>query len=206
MIETILSDVGGVLIRNHDTIKDASIRLNMPPEKVRELWNELYIPYGSGKETEAEMWQRFHEAGGNLISTDETFFRTGLESDLVIYWRVIEEMQRLKEAGKELAILSDTNEQHAAALTENGTYAPFDHLFLSHEIGMRKPNPAAFQYVLSQLGISNPATVLFIDDNPHNTAAAAELGFATLHVEDDEDKILAALKEKIAHEDSGAKP
>lgn len=54
----------------------------------------------------------------------------------------------------------------------------FDHLFLSFEMGMLKPDVAAFSKVAALLPV--PAErVLFIDDNALNVAGAAAAGFAT---------------------------
>ena len=55
----------------------------------------------------------------------------------------------------------------------------FTEIFLSQEIGLLKPNPMAFRYVLDKIGCFPRETVL-IDDNPHCTAAATELGMATV--------------------------
>ena len=45
---------------------------------------------------------------------------------------------------------------------------------------LEKPEPEIYQAVLDQAGIRAEET-LFIDDNEPNLAAAAELGFRTLH-------------------------
>lgn len=55
----------------------------------------------------------------------------------------------------------------------------FAEIFLSQEIGLLKPNPMAFHYVLDKIDCRPRETVL-IDDNPHCTAAATELGMATV--------------------------
>jgi HAD superfamily hydrolase (TIGR01509 family) len=52
----------------------------------------------------------------------------------------------------------------------------FDHRFLSFELGLLKPDTAAFAHVAHLLGV--PAgRVLFIDDNAVNVAGAAAAGF-----------------------------
>jgi glucose-1-phosphatase len=59
----------------------------------------------------------------------------------------------------------------------------FEHIFLSHEIGLLKPNPRAFLYVLRQIDC-DPAETILIDDNPNCTEAAEQLGMATVLFED----------------------
>jgi putative hydrolase of the HAD superfamily len=51
----------------------------------------------------------------------------------------------------------------------------FDHLFLSHETGSYKPDPAAYQDVINKLSLT-PQQILFFDDKPENVAAACEIG------------------------------
>lgn len=55
----------------------------------------------------------------------------------------------------------------------------FAEVFLSQEIGLLKPDPAAFRYALAQIGCQ-PQEAVLIDDNPRCVAAAAELGLATV--------------------------
>ena len=55
----------------------------------------------------------------------------------------------------------------------------FEQVFLSQEIGLLKPDPAAFRYVLEQIGYQ-PREVVLIDDNPQCVTAAATLGLETI--------------------------
>lgn len=54
-----------------------------------------------------------------------------------------------------------------------------EHFVFSNEIGVRKPDPAAFA-ALSRALATPPPQTLFIDDNAENIAAADELGFVTI--------------------------
>lgn len=46
--------------------------------------------------------------------------------------------------------------------------------FLSHELGMRKPDLAAFEYVIKRLGIE-PNRIAFFDDLEENVMAAQKV-------------------------------
>jgi putative hydrolase of the HAD superfamily len=48
-------------------------------------------------------------------------------------------------------------------------------------MGMRKPDPASFQYILDQEGL-NAAETLFIDDNGPNVLAAESVGLQVLYL------------------------
>jgi putative hydrolase of the HAD superfamily len=62
---------------------------------------------------------------------------------------------------------------------------PFDSLFqtpyYSHKMGMRKPDPVSFTYILEKEGLVAGET-LFVDDNEPNILAAASVGLKVLHL------------------------
>ena len=64
---------------------------------------------------------------------------------------------------------------------------PFETLFqtpyYSHKMGMRKPDPASFTYIVEKEGLLASET-LFIDDNEPNIIAAASLGLQVLHLKE----------------------
>jgi putative hydrolase of the HAD superfamily len=88
-------------------------------------------------------------------------------------------------------LYSNTNQihhDHFIAEFENklANY-PFVSLFktpyYSHEMGMRKPDPASFTYILEKEGLL-AAETLFIDDNEPNIIAAASVGLQVLHLQE----------------------
>lgn len=56
----------------------------------------------------------------------------------------------------------------------------FDHMVISAEIGLAKPDLAIYQWVFNELGIS-PAEAVFIDDFLHNIEAAQAVGMHGIH-------------------------
>ena len=88
-------------------------------------------------------------------------------------------------------LYSNTNQIHHdyfIAEFENKVAAyPFVSLFnkpyYSHEMGMRKPDPASFIYLLENEGLVASET-LFIDDNEPNIKAAASVGLKVLHLKE----------------------
>jgi FMN phosphatase YigB (HAD superfamily) len=54
--------------------------------------------------------------------------------------------------------------------------------YYSHQMGMRKPDPASFQSILDQEGLI-AAETLFIDDNEPNVIAAASVGLQVLFLQ-----------------------
>ena len=71
----------------------------------------------------------------------------------------------------------NTNRAHAAHLMERfgGTFGHFRKVFISSVIGLRKPEPAAFNYVIEAIGV--PAgRILFFDDTLENVEGARKAG------------------------------
>jgi len=58
----------------------------------------------------------------------------------------------------------------------------FDKVYLSHRIGMRKPNPEVFRHILDENGL-NAADTLFIDDSPQHIEGAKSVGIRTIYME-----------------------
>ena len=97
-------------------------------------------------------------------------------------------LRNLRAAGYRLFLLSNTNTLHRAAFDEilardhglpDGLLSFFEAVYYSHEVGLRKPDPAIFRRVLADHHL-NPAQTLFIDDSPQHVAAARTVGLDAL--------------------------
>lgn len=65
------------------------------------------------------------------------------------------------------------------------TLEPFDKVYVSSEIGRRKPDVASFHWVADDMGFP-PSEIMFLDDSAENIAGAAEAGLQTCHVTGEE--------------------
>jgi putative hydrolase of the HAD superfamily len=75
-----------------------------------------------------------------------------------------------------VACLSNTNSIHTERQgAEFGIYELFDGLFLSHEMGLVKPDREAFDFVVQRLGCPRER-ILFLDDNQINVEGARAAG------------------------------
>jgi epoxide hydrolase-like predicted phosphatase len=98
---------------------------------------------------------------------------------------VIELVQDLKAAGLRLGVLTNN-----VAEFKDGWRGmlPFDELFDdvvdSHEVAMRKPNPAIYQLALARLGADAGRTA-FLDDVASNVTAAEGVGMLGVMVDED---------------------
>ena len=65
-------------------------------------------------------------------------------------------------------------------------------IFVSSSMGLRTPEPAAFEWVTAAMGLA-PERILFLDDIPENVAGAEQAGLTTVRTHG-ESEVLAALE------------
>ncbi|VYU81809.1 glucose-1-phosphatase [Metakosakonia massiliensis] len=96
---------------------------------------------------------------------------------------VIEIMQRLREQGHRVVVLSNTNRLHTTFWPDRypEIRAAADHIYLSQEMGMRKPEARIYQRVLELEGYSADDAVFF-DDNGDNIEGANQAGITSILV------------------------
>ncbi|MBK0004047.1 glucose-1-phosphatase [Erwinia sp. S38] len=98
---------------------------------------------------------------------------------------VIAIMHKLREQGDRVVILSNTNRLHCefwpTEYPEVKNAA--DKIYLSQEMGLRKPDPEIYQRLLNEEEAS-VQDAIFFDDNLENIEAARALGIHSVHVTD----------------------
>lgn len=176
-IKAVIFDVGGVLHKSNTVVADSlSKELDLDKTTYEAIWANQIPLLGSGKIDEAAFWTQVHERYGvRPVTLEEDLLGKAFAEALEPYTEILNLVQDLHRQGITLAILSNTIEPHAKALRGAGYYNNFDKVFLSHEIGMRKPDPAIYTYVLQELGVG-PHEAVFIDDDPVNVVAAQSVG------------------------------
>lgn len=94
-------------------------------------------------------------------------------------------MKQLRAQGDRVVILSNTNRLHCEFWPTQypEVQQATDKLYLSQELGMRKPEARIFQHVLNEEGFSADQA-LFFDDNQQNIDAARALGIESVLVTD----------------------
>jgi glucose-1-phosphatase len=83
-----------------------------------------------------------------------------------------------------LYAFSNTNPTHWTYLSSTCAELlnEFERIFLSFEMGQRKPDRAAFEMVSSSIGV-NAAQILFFDDLLENVEGARKAGLQAVHVQ-----------------------
>ena len=92
-------------------------------------------------------------------------------------------------------LLSNTNAIHIDAIKKQlgkrkwlAFCKLFDKMYLSHELGLRKPDVKIFEYILKEQKLK-AEEIFFIDDSPQHIASAKKIGIHCHHLLDDENII-----------------
>ena len=91
-----------------------------------------------------------------------------------------------------LFLLSNTNEIHIQEIESrvgaevfSDFCALFEKVYLSHELGLRKPHPEVFTHIIEEQGLEASET-LFIDDSIQHVEGAIKAGLRAYHLTDDQ--------------------
>jgi len=191
-VRHIIFDLGGVLLNiDYKLTEEAFVRLGIKnfPEMYSQLrQSTLFDDFETGAISSEAFAAALQEAAGMAIAGQ----------DIINAWnamlldfplRRLQILQQLRTY-HDLLLLSNTNEIHETAFNkiierERGVAnigAFFDRVYLSHRIGMRKPNVEVFQHILDENGLKAEHT-LFIDDSPQHVEGAKKLGIQTIWLE-----------------------
>lgn len=192
-IKNIVLDFGGVLIDidYHATI-NAFQELGI--ENFETLYSQaqqedLFNKFETGKISSQYFINQLLDKIGNGISPNEVVkaWNAMLGN---IHRENIEAVEKIKANGYNVYLLSNTNDIHIQVAFDRWKKLPvieaydlFDHVFLSQEVGMRKPDDEIFQLVLNELS-ANPEEILFIDDSIQHLETANRMGIQTHLLED----------------------
>lgn len=99
--------------------------------------------------------------------------------------QTLDVMQALRAQGERVVILSNTNNLHTEFWREKfpDVINSADKIYLSHEMGMRKPDAEIYRQVLQEEGVS-ASEALFFDDNEENISGAKQIGINSIWVSD----------------------
>jgi putative hydrolase of the HAD superfamily len=179
-------DMGGVVSRNTNVFVPVAEHLGLTPQRLRELAGDALTRLITGRISVAEFWDIFSKRSGREIGEDllARFFHPTQDPEVVAL------VEELHGRGR-VVVGTNTVEPHYRIHRDRGDYAPFDAVYASHRMGLAKPDPAFYDYILRQEGFSAREAV-FTDDLPENVQAAAALGIRTFHFQS-----AAELKRKI---------
>lgn len=198
-VEALIFDLGGVVVEiDFQRVFEAwSSHSGIAAETIasRFRFDGAYEAHEKG-EIEA---QAFFEALRGSLGTDMSDERFLQGWNKIFVQEAPNMRDLLQRAGTmfPLYLFSNTNTAHKRYFLDQyrDVLSPFRELFLSPEIGMRKPEPDAFHTVARRIGVP-PARLAFFDDSPENVAGAKAAGLKAFHVRSVDD-IVAALRDEL---------
>jgi putative hydrolase of the HAD superfamily len=174
MLKLYIFDMGGVVSLNTDVGGKIAERLGLETEKLWELIREEFVSLMAGSITEEEFWRQFCSKSG--LRVDEDLWALTFQPRP--NRRVIETIRALKAEAR-VVVGSNTLAPHYLHHSRNGDYDVFDGVYVSHLMGLVKPDPAFYTHILAREGCT-PAETVFIDDAEVNVEAARKLGIHAL--------------------------
>jgi putative hydrolase of the HAD superfamily len=183
-LRAVVFDFGMVLSGHPDARAYAEmVRLTgLEPARFEKFyWTDRHL-YDLGELNGLTFWQKLvndanlalgPEAVQELCRLDSVHWTS--QNPAMLAWQ-----RQLKERGLLTAILSNMGDSVLANMKREFDWLDrFDVLVWSFELGMVKPDPAIYRYLLDKLG-TRPDETLFIDDREINVEAARELGIRAL--------------------------
>ena len=185
-LKNIIFDLGGVIINLNQQLTIDAFKILF-----KEQFELLY------QEIEKHNWLNRFEVGEFSEKEFFSFFKKHKNvSDIELQnaWNAMlldipnDRLELIKKYSKKynIYLLSNTNSIHYSHIGKyifekfNGLNfnTLFKHVYLSHELGFRKPNKSIFEYVLDNANIK-PEETLFIDDTLDHINTAKTLGIQT---------------------------
>ena len=185
MIKAIIFDFGDVFINLDKEGTNRKLK-EMNIEDLPEAISAKNREYEQGFVTSDEISDHYHTHFPQL--ENESFLESWNSMLLEFPEYRLKFIQKLADAKDyKLILLSNTNENHIEYIKQHVSFYEdfkncFDAFYLSYEIGLRKPNPNIFEFVLQQQKLK-AEECLFIDDTQENTETASKLGFHTWNLE-----------------------
>jgi len=181
-IRLICFDLGGVLVRICRGWAEACDRAGVPNrlQDGEATWQRIHLAlsdYEVGRIDSAEMVRRIAAiTDGSETAHVERIIEAWL---IDLYPGTAELIADIHAAGLPTACLSNTNDWHWRIMADDARFTPLGtltHRYASHLVRSRKPEPAIYQHVETELSLPGES-IVFFDDLPANIEAAAGRGW-----------------------------
>ncbi|MDE5539358.1 MAG: HAD-IA family hydrolase [Bacilli bacterium] len=192
MSKLIIFDWGGIVESHENNLEDlkaAQIRLirrynkDLSSDEIINRWtNETTTGVKIGASNNPEDLNDWVQNLQKRMDINVPFseFKEAYEEEFshIKYYRdVVHYAHSLKKYAK-IAILSNLTPFDKKRINDQYDLSKFDYVYLSFEIGMRKPDAKVYEYVLQDTQVL-PKDILFIDDDSSNILMAEKYGWQT---------------------------
>ncbi len=198
-IKSIVFDFGGVIIKvdRRPIICFLTKTFSITPEELQPVLEQMKAFVLKGG-TEQEFWLEYAVFKGITLSIDwyPCYVQT-LDSVFQEVPNMVAIVKSLQCQGFQTPLFSNVTLYQSQMIRDRGYYQYFKPLILSYEIGYEKPNQEAFEVLVEALN-SPPNSILLIDDQIENIAAARRFGIDGILFENPQ-QLIKELKRRGIH-------
>ncbi len=190
-IKNIIFDLGGIFLDiNYQLTKEAFINLgikNFDDLFTQHHANDLFEDLETGKISEIEFYDLLRKEANINLSNDQ--IKTAWNALLGSFpLKRLQWLEVIKQKYN-IYLFSNTNQIHYDAFmkiyeAETGKRDFNQHFikaYYSQNMGLRKPYPESFLYIINEQNLL-PVETLFIDDTIKNIEGAKSIGLQTIHL------------------------
>ncbi|MFQ3332400.1 MAG: epoxide hydrolase-like predicted phosphatase [Thalassomonas sp.] len=192
--KVIIFDLGAVILNiNYQNTIDAFTKLGVQnastfySKKVQtDLFNQIETGEITAEEFLITLQRKTNKATINQVKDAWNSMLLDLPNERL-------ELIKALKSKYQIYLLSNTNNIHIDAFKKQLGNAKwedfcnlFDKMYLSHEVGLRKPNAEIFKHILTEQKLKTEE-VFFIDDSPQHIESAKKLGIHCHHLLDNEE-------------------
>lgn len=186
-IRAVFFDLGGVIVRTEYQAPRQQLaeRLGMEYDDLDRIVfeSETGVQAALGAITSQQHWEsvikRLKRPAEELTAIRDEFFA----GDIVD--RQLLEFLRSLRGKIKTGLISNAWSDLRDYLTREKMIDAFDHIIISAEVGVAKPDPKIFQTALEQAGV-NPNEAVFVDDFYVNIEGCEKVGMKGIHFKDTE--------------------
>ncbi|HMR72753.1 MAG TPA: HAD-IA family hydrolase [Candidatus Saccharibacteria bacterium] len=173
MIKALIFDCFGVVVT--ETLTPFRDRYFSHDKRALEQLNDMTKAVDLGFLSKVD----YHREISRLCGLSEQEIYNTLENGSTLDTRMIDVIKSYKPRYK-IGMLSNVSPRRIDDFLSSQDKKLFDDLALSYELGVTKPDYAAYRAAAERLGVS-PEECVFIDDQERNVTAACEVGMRSIH-------------------------
>ena len=204
-VEIVSFDVGGTLVQPYPSIgeiyAEAMARFGFPQtaERVEAAFERAWdraqqeSPHADAGDWEKQWWRRLvldvvQQLGGSVLTLDferlfeELWKRFAQPRSWRFYDGALRVLQELRARGYRLGVLSNWDHRLRRLLGGLGLAPLFEHLVISAEVGVEKPDPRIFRHAERCFGLPSASFLHVGDSQHHDGAGARAAGWAWVQI------------------------
>jgi putative hydrolase of the HAD superfamily len=167
-------DMGGVLAYNCEVLSDIISYLNINEEKFFAYADKDLGKFIRGSINGNEFWIKFSKKYGQKVEEElfSKFFNPKMDERVKLLIRQLKDDSRV-------VCGTNTVDPHYDYFIKHGDYDIFNAVYASNKMGVSKPNPDFYWYILREEGIK-PENTVFVDDTEENILSAQKIGINSI--------------------------